>query len=42
MDYSEDYYLGYEDAREMVLLVIQEMLDKFDITTLDELRNRIV
>jgi hypothetical protein len=42
MDYTEDYYLGFEDAREMVLLVIQEMLDKFDITTLDELRNRIV
>jgi hypothetical protein len=42
MDYTEDYYLGFEDAREMVLLVIQEMLDTFDITTLDELRNRIV
>ena len=42
MDYSEDYYLGYEDAREMVLLVIQEMQSDFDTQTLDELRQRIV
>lgn len=42
MDYSEDYYLGYEDAREMVLLVIQEMQSDFDTPTLEELRQRIV
>ena len=46
-DYSEDYYLGYEDAREMVLLVIQEMQNSypfmdFDVATLEELAQRIV
>jgi hypothetical protein len=39
-----DYYLGYEDAREMVLLVIQEMRlsNTFNDATLEELRQRIV
>ena len=43
---TPDYYLGYEDAREMVLLVIDEMANNdnydFSLETLDELRNRIV
>ena len=47
-DYSPEYYVGYEDALEMVLLVIDEMKNKpdmdgqFDIHTLDELEKAIV
>jgi hypothetical protein len=41
---TPDYYLGYEDAREMVLLVIEEMQlsMNFHNPTLDELEQRIV
>jgi hypothetical protein len=39
-----DYNLGYEEAREMVMEVIEEMRDsnKFDLATLNELEQRIV
>lgn len=41
IEYSDDYYLGYEDAREMVLLVISEMKQSFDNSILEELAQRI-
>jgi hypothetical protein len=44
MEPTFDYNLGYEEAREMVMEVIEEMRDSmnFDIPTLDELEQRIV
>jgi len=40
---SHDYNLGYEEAREMVMEVIEEMRDsgKYFIPTLNELEDRI-
>jgi len=40
---SPDYNLGYEDAREMVLLIISEMKETYNYhnPTLEELRDRI-
>lgn len=40
---SHDYNLGYEEAREMVIEVIEQMRDSYDYhnPTLDELEDRI-
>ena len=42
-NYPEAYYIGYEDARDMVMQVIEEMMNSMDFhnPTLDELEQRI-